>query len=158
MVDDMTLDLLTHVEQRILMQSDADLEGGDGKDKVKRVPPTNVLPPPLSLNLNKENFYTDNDLKHRWIRIDDCVIEYKNTKVTEIASLQIIQKNPQFELVGTKMNTKLERILDKDYRRNRAIGVIQRCYRGYRDRKVYRGMMQEKSSIVIQRYLRKVYA
>jgi hypothetical protein len=75
MVDDMTLDLLTHVEQRILMQSDADLEGGDGKDKVKRVPPTNLLPPPLSLNLNKENFYTDNDLKHRWIRIDDCVIE-----------------------------------------------------------------------------------
>jgi len=86
------------------------------------------------------------------------VVEYKNTKVTEIASLQIIQKNPQFELFGTKMNTKLERILDKEYKRNRAIGIIQRCYRGYRDRKIYRELMQEKSSILIQRYLRKVYA
>lgn len=56
------------------------------------------------------------------------------------------------------MNTKLERILDKDYRRNRAIGLIQRCYRGYRDRKIYTRMLQEKSSIVIQRYLKKVYA
>ena len=110
------------------MQSDADLEGGEGKERPKRI---QNLPPPLSLNLNKENFYSENDLKHRWIRLDECVIEYKHTKTTEIASLQLIQKNPQFELVGNKMNTKLERILDKDYRRKKAIGFIQRCYRGY---------------------------
>lgn len=91
MVDDMTLDLLTHVEQRILMQSDADGDAGDGKEKPKRAP---NLPPPLSLSLNKENFYSHNDLKHRWIRLDECVAEYKNTKITELASLQLIQKNP----------------------------------------------------------------
>ena len=64
------------------MQSDADVDGGEGKERPKRVP---NLPPPLSLSLNKENFYSDNGLKHRWIRLDECVIEYKNTKITELA-------------------------------------------------------------------------
>jgi hypothetical protein len=89
MVDDMTLDLLTHVEQRILMQSDADLEGGEGKDKVKRVPPTNLLPPPLSLNLNKENFYSDNDLKHRWIRLKRCIREVTDFNISQTIQPQL---------------------------------------------------------------------
>jgi hypothetical protein len=80
MVDDMCLDLLTHVEQRILMQTDTDPEAADGKDKPKRVP---NLPPPFSLTLNKESFYADNDIKHRWVRLDECVIESKNTKITD---------------------------------------------------------------------------
>jgi hypothetical protein len=95
MVDDMTLDLLTHVEQRILMQSDADLEGGDGKDKVKRVPPTNLLPPPLSLNLNKENFYTDNDLKHRWIRLKRCIREITDFNISQTIQPQLYNIYPQ---------------------------------------------------------------
>jgi hypothetical protein len=80
MVDDMCLDLLAHVEQRILMQADADADNADGKEKPKRVP---NLPLPLSLSLNKENFYSDHDIKHRWVRLDECLIDFKNTKLTD---------------------------------------------------------------------------
>jgi hypothetical protein len=123
MVDDMTLDLLTHVEQRILMQSDADLEGGEAKEKQKRVP---NLPPPLCLNLNKENFYTDNDLKHRWIRLKRCIKELTDFNISEtiqppsyniypqaLSSLSSINSSPNLqkfashqlplEVVGTKI-------------------------------------------------------
>jgi len=89
MVDDMCLDLLTHIEQRILIQSDADQDVGEGnKDRPKRVAPN--LPPPLSLSLNKESFYSENDMKHRWIRLDESVTESKNTKITEQTTMQLI--------------------------------------------------------------------
>ena len=96
MVDDMTLDLLSHVEQRILMQSDADLDGGEAKDKPKRIA---NLPPPLSLNLNKENFYTDNDIKHRWIRLKRCIRE-----VTDFNISQTIQP-PSFNIYPTALSS-----------------------------------------------------
>jgi hypothetical protein len=96
MVDDMTLDLLSHVEQRILMQSDADLDGGEAKDKPKRIA---NLPPPLSLNLNKENFYTDNEIKHRWIRLKRCIRE-----VTDFNISQTIQP-PSFNIYPTALSS-----------------------------------------------------
>jgi hypothetical protein len=37
----------------------------------------------LCLNLNKENFYTDNDLKHRWIRLKRCIKELTDFNISE---------------------------------------------------------------------------
>lgn len=54
MVDDMSLDLLAHLHQRVL----ADAEGAPA-----------TLPPPLSLHLNPDSFYHHHQLKHRWIRL-----------------------------------------------------------------------------------------
>ena len=62
------------------MQSDADLEGGEGKERPKRI---QNLPPPLSLNLNKENFYSENDLKHRWIRLKRCIREVTDFNIAQ---------------------------------------------------------------------------
>jgi len=64
MVDDMSLDLLTHLEGRIL-ESD-----GDNRKH-------------LALTLNKEAFYINNGLVHKWIRLEESVLEQRQTKVSE---------------------------------------------------------------------------
>ena len=62
------------------MQAEPEQDTAEGKEKPKRVP---NLPPPLSLSLNKESFYADQDVKHRWVRLDEGLNELKNTKLTE---------------------------------------------------------------------------
>lgn len=79
MVDDMCLDLLTHLEQRILSQNDPELES-ELKDRPRHV---SSLPAPLSIHLNRPAFYVDNDIKHRWVRHEESVMEHKNFKSTE---------------------------------------------------------------------------
>lgn len=74
MVDDMSLDLLTHLEQRILSQNDPELET-EIKDRPRRV---SALPAPLSMHLNRPAFYLDNDIKHRWERLKRCLPEIKS--------------------------------------------------------------------------------
>jgi hypothetical protein len=74
MVDDMSLDLLTHLESRILSDSES-------ADPDPRKHPL----PSLSLTLNRDSFYQDHHLSHKWIRLDESLQEVKNTKVTEQA-------------------------------------------------------------------------
>ena len=71
MVDDMSLDLLTHLEGKIL-ESD-----GDARKHV-------------GLTLNKDAFYANNGLVHKWIRLEESVLEQRQTKVSEQA-LQLYQ-------------------------------------------------------------------
>jgi len=57
----------------------------DGKEKApKRVP---NLPPIFSLTLNKEAFYTENDITYKWVRLEESVSEYRSFKLSEIALL-----------------------------------------------------------------------
>ena len=112
MVDDMCLDLLTHIEQRILIQSDADQDASEGnKDRPKRVAPN--LPPPLSLSLNKESFYSENDMKHRWIRLKRCIKEVTDYSISNtinipmfppaaFSSLSSINSSPNLQKINSQ--------------------------------------------------------
>lgn len=59
MVDDMSLDLLYYVEQRLISQIDQDQDSNyEGKEKPpKRIP---IFAPIFSLTLNKDTFYNEN--------------------------------------------------------------------------------------------------
>ena len=104
LVDDMCLDLLSHLEQRMLAQCDGEVDA-EGRERPKRV---GTLPHPLSLTLNRDAFYKDNDVKNRWIRLDESVKEYAHTKTTEQCLLILGQNQktqPQpLELVAVKIN------------------------------------------------------
>ena len=83
MVDDMSMDLLYHVEQRVLAQMEQEPDISDGKERpLKRVP---NLAPIYSLSLNKEAFYTDHAITHKWIRLEESITEYKAIKASEFA-------------------------------------------------------------------------
>lgn len=80
MVDDMSMDLLSHLEARIL----SDSETGSDPD------PRRQPPPVLSLSLNRDSFYQDHHLNHKWIRLDESLQEVKHARVADQA-LQALQ-------------------------------------------------------------------
>ncbi|TNV74755.1 hypothetical protein FGO68_gene14506 [Halteria grandinella] len=159
MVDDMCIDLLSNLEQKIAIQAETDPDP-EFKDRPKRV---NQLPHPHSLTLNKDNFYVENNIQYKWIRLEESLFEYKQVKVCEQAfqnaqSFQNQQISQPLLIAGVKINNRYEKNLDKDYKKQKASIIIQRWYRGYKDRTRFKSMLQNKSSMVIQRYLRKKLA
>ena len=76
MLDDSHLDLLSHIETKILVNMGADHWGTELREKVKEAKNL-VYETRFSSNLNPEGFYEKNLIKNRWIRIPESIAEIK---------------------------------------------------------------------------------
>ena len=76
MLDDSNFDLLTHVENKILVVNGYDHWGPELKEKVK-IARNHVNDTRTTKNLNPSSFYENNIILNRWIRIPESIAEIK---------------------------------------------------------------------------------
>lgn len=69
----------------------------------------------------------------RWDVIYDQRVESDNRHLNAITNLQVPMKetNKELEIIGRKINVKMERKVQKLYRFHIAAIVLQKCWRGY---------------------------
>ncbi|CDW84976.1 protein monoglycylase ttll8 [Stylonychia lemnae] len=160
MLDDMSLDLLQYLENKIILSNAAENEWvANFKEKreylIKKQNQLNILP-----CLNEDQFYIEHNIKYKWIRVPDCISEYKNYNVTQQCQAQnannMINKGmQQVDILGLKVDLRAEKKIDKHYQKVKSLSLIQRFYRGYLARNQCKIMLQNKASIQIQKYLRR---
>ena len=76
MLDESQVDLLTHVENKILVTFGYDHWGTELKEKLK-IAKNHVNETRTSRNLNPSSFYESNQISNRWIRIPESIAEIK---------------------------------------------------------------------------------
>eukprot|EP00347_Sterkiella_histriomuscorum_P013320 403365167 len=136
MLDDMSLDLLQYLENKIIIQNNVETEWiANFKDRKEQlIKKQNQLS--LSSNLNEEQFYQENNIKHRWIRVNECIQEQKQYQVSQnLMQTQQQQKGIQqpLEILGSKVNFNNEKKIDKHYLKIKSLEQIQRVYRGKKE-------------------------
>ena len=76
MLDDSYFDLLTHVENKLLISFGFDHWGPELKEKLK-LARNNVNDTRTTKNLNPSSFYESNQILNRWIRIPESIAEIR---------------------------------------------------------------------------------
>jgi len=76
MLDDSYLDLLNHLESKIIVAMGSDHWSSEMKDKIKQAR-SNVIDYRKSEFLNPESFYEKHRIKNRWVRIPESIEEIK---------------------------------------------------------------------------------
>ena len=84
--------------------------------------------------MNTAEFYAQNDIKHKWIRLEQSLEEVRqhNLALQNFGSYYEGNLNPltnempqeQLELVGQKADVRFERRLDHNFRRERSALLI----------------------------------
>ena len=64
----------------------------------------------------------------------------------------------KLELVGTKIDTKVEKKIDLNYRKKLAALTIQRLWRGFKGRSKATHQRKTNASIIIQKHIRRCLA
>jgi hypothetical protein len=76
MLDDSYFELLTHVENKLLISFGFDHWGPELKEKLK-LARNNVNDTRTTKNLNPSSFYESNQILNRWIRIPESIAEIR---------------------------------------------------------------------------------
>jgi len=119
MLDDMAFDLFSWLERKILTNNmlDCDIPLSD-KLKMKR----NIYLRQVQFfdkheYLNMPEFYTENGLINKYVRLQESIEEVKAYNRSNQVSSDIAQTLTGLELCGTKVDMKVEKKIDLAYRR-----------------------------------------
>ena len=108
--------------------------------------------------LNLDTFYSDNDIQHKWMRLEESVRECKEFCISNEHSQNLNNQHDKLEVQGLKVDLRYEKRIDTNHRKKIGGLLIQRMWRGYRGRCYAIFVRQTYAAIVIQKYARRFLA
>lgn len=151
MLDDSAIDLLGHLQNKILVQMGSDHWSTEMRDRCK-IARQNMLAHQFSQHLNPDTFYSEFQVKYKWVRLPQSIEEIKIFNNTNHLMVQSTKVDLQLQF--SKMDQKTEKRVDRAYGIQSSAFLIWRVWLGFKARKVAREIRQNKASIVVQRFLR----
>jgi len=151
MLDDMAFDLIIWLERKILLAQSVEeaRQLTESLQKKRLVYWKNRDSYDESLmTLNSEQFYIDNDIQYKWLRLEQSKEELRDFAISQLC-IDNAQQNLNFELIGSKVNTKWERKLDISYWKYESAALITRAWKGYKGRMIARHKRETRAAIVI---------
>ena len=156
MLDDSSIDLLSYLEAKILTQYPEEV--WDDEKKRKREYAL-MNPHKTTKLLNPNSFYQENQIENTWIRLEQSIQEIKDfVSGQNTDNPNFSNKGLQFEVVGQKAYMRYEKKLDQGFRRDQSAREIQRLYRGYNGRIIYKQTMKNRNAMRIQKHVRVLLA
>ena len=111
MLDDSSIDLLRHVQSRILTANPAELWSPEMLTLREQA---YAAPHKTTKHLNPPQFYEEHEVLDRWIRLPESIQEVKDHfRVAYLATVP--QKGLQLELVAERADLRYERKLDRQF-------------------------------------------
>lgn len=143
MLNDSCIDLLRHIQSRILMANPVE---SWSEEMLALREKAGAAPHKTTKSLNPKAFYEEYEIKDRWVRLPESIQEIKEYILHQTMAPQ---KGVQLEAVGDKADLRFERKMDRQYRVDQSAIEIQRLYRGYCGRKIFRAALESKCAIII---------
>jgi hypothetical protein len=119
MLDESSLDLLSHVQQKILIANPNDSWTPE-LQKARRVAYQEQAELRLSENLNSEHFYESNKHLDRWIRLQESINEIRLFNRLQTTN----EQKCELAITGQKADLKFERRLLKNYDLHQGVQLI----------------------------------